>query len=541
MERAERKSQGRRRADAQRLAKSVSDMMPSAADYYSLVNSAALSVINEGIHIVNSAGETIFYNAAMGEIEGIDPARVLGHPLRKVFPHLNSDNSTLLKVLETGEPIYDVAQTYKTPAGDLVTTVNSTIPILVDGKCVAAMEVAKTVSRVRRLSQKLDQIPLKGTSHAETRSAKHQDSTSTLSSADQAPAGTRRTGTPEGFTPAAKPKDRKPPVTGFRRPLRPNYTMYTFNDVLGVSPLILRAKSAAENAARTDSPVLIWGETGTGKELFAQSIHNASPRAARRFVAVNCSALPESLAESMLFGTARGAFTGALDKEGLFEQADGGTLFLDEVISASPALQSKLLRAVEEQAVRRIGGNRLIPVDVRVIAAANCDPMVAVRQGRLRNDLYYRLAAICIELGPLRERREDIPVLLRKMTAAYAENLGVEPPEYSDAAMELLMAYSWPGNVRELRNVVESAFTLSSGRDVITVSDLPMTMRDDTSEVASTASGGTVDDKIALAEARFIQEALEKAGGNISRAARALGISRQSLYYRMTKYGIDRL
>ncbi len=214
---------------------------------------------------------------------------------------------------------------------------------------------------------------------------------------------------------------------------------------------------------------------------------------------------------------------------------------MDEVISASPALQSKLLRAVEEQAVRRIGGNRLIPVDVRVIAAANCDPMVAVRQGRLRNDLYYRLAAICIELGPLRERREDIPVLLRKMTAAYAENLGVEPPEYSDAAMELLMAYSWPGNVRELRNVVESAFTLSSGRDVITVSDLPMTMRDDTSEVASTASGGTVDDKIALAEARFIQEALEKAGGNISRAARALGISRQSLYYRMTKYGIDRL
>ncbi|MGI6662195.1 MAG: sigma-54 interaction domain-containing protein [Bacillota bacterium] len=478
---------------AQKLAKSLSDMMPNPDDYSSLVNSAALSVINEGIHIVNSAGVTIFYNAAMGAIEGIDPERVLGLPLRKVFPHLNPENSTLLKVLETGEPIYDVAQTYKTPAGDLVTTVNSTMPIIVHGKCVAAMEVAKTISRVRHLSQKLLQV--QGT---------------------------------------------KPPATGPRRTLRPNYTMYTFDDVLGVSPLLLHAKSLAESAARTDSPVLIWGETGTGKELFAQSIHNASPRSAGLFVAVNCSALPESLAESMLFGTAKGAFTGAMDKEGLFEQAGGGTLFLDEVVSASPTLQSKLLRAVEEQAVRRIGGNRLIPVNVRVIAAANCDPMLAVRQGRLRSDLYYRLAAISIELPPLRARREDIPVLVRKMTETYAQNLGMKAPEYSQEALERLIAYDWPGNVRELRNAVESALTLSSGKRVITAADLPRTIREDNIDIAGASVGGTVDDRIALAEARFIQEALEKTGGNISRAARELGISRQSLYYRMAKHGIDK-
>lgn len=522
---------------AQKLAKNLSDVMLDPNDYSSLVNSAALSVINEGIHIVNIAGETIFYNAAMGAIEGIDPERVLGLPLRKVFPHLNSENSTLLKVLETGEPIYDVAQTYRTPTGDLVTTVNSTIPIIVDGKCVAAMEVAKTISRVRTLSQKLDQIPLKGPSPAEMGPAHmgtgERGSAYTgygRNTLDEADVKARQTG--------SSPK--KPPAVNPRRSLKPNYTMYTFDDVWGFSPLLLRAKSLAANAARTDSPVLIWGETGTGKELFAQSIHNASRRASQRFVAVNCSALPESLAESMLFGTARGAFTGALDKEGLFEQADGGTLFLDEVVSAGPALQSKLLRAIEEQAVRRIGGNRLIPVNVRVIAAANCDPMLAVRQGRLRNDLYYRLSAISIELPPLRERRDDIPVLVRKMAESYAQSLGMEPPEFSAGAMERLIAYDWPGNVRELRNAVESALTLSSGRGTITLSDLPKAIRECSAEVGPTTWGGTVDDKVALAEAKYIQEALEKAGGNISRAARELGITRQSLYYRIAKLGIDK-
>ncbi len=478
---------------ARELAKSLSESMSSPGDYSSLINSAALSVINEGIHIVNSAGKTIFYNAAMGAIEGIDPSRVLDRPLREVFPHLSPDNSTLLRVLETGEPIYDVAQTYRTPAGDLVTTVNSTIPILVDGKCVAAMEVAKTVSRVRHLSQTLDQIPARAT---------------------------------------------KPVKTGLRNALKPNYTMYTFDDVLGISPAILRAKRMAKSAAGSDSPVLIWGETGTGKELFAQSIHNASPRAARRFVAVNCSALPESLAESMLFGSARGAFTGALDKEGLFEQADGGTLFLDEVTSASPALQSKLLRAVEEQAVRRIGGARLIPVDVRVIAASNTDPRVAVRHGRLRNDLYYRLAAICIELPPLRERKQDIPVLVEEMTAAHAGSLGVEPPKYAPEVMERLVAHNWPGNVRELRNIVESVLTLSIDKSVVTLDDLSNIL--DLPVTGGAEPSGTVDDRLALAEAELIREALEKTGGNVSRAARILGISRQSLYYRMTKHGIDK-
>ncbi|HHX28932.1 MAG: sigma-54 interaction domain-containing protein [Bacillota bacterium] len=510
------------RSGAQELAKSLTDMMPSAGDYSSLVNSAALSVINEGIHIVNSEEKTIFYNAAMGAIEGIDPSAVLDRPLRQVFPHLSPDNSTLLKVLETGEPIYDVAQTYRTPTGDLVTTVNSTMPIVVAGRCVAAIEVAKTISRVRHLSQKLDQIPPKVTKPAGTRSS---------------------TGTPVGFAPADGLESTKPAKAGLRNALRPNYTMYTFDDILGVSPSILRAKSAAKSAAATCSPILIWGETGTGKELFAQSIHNASARSARRFVAVNCSALPESLAESMLFGSARGAFTGALDKEGLFEQASGGTLFLDEVSSASPALQSKLLRAVEEQAVRRIGGSRLIRVDVRVIAAANTDPAVAMSQGHLRSDLYYRLAAICIKLPPLRERKEDIPVLVREMTAAYAGSLGVKPPEYSPKVMERLSAHHWPGNVRELRNTIESVLALAPGKRVITLDDLPDTLRGRHIEIDDpdpAGPAGTINDRMALTEAKLIKDALEEAGGNVSRAARALGISRQSLYYRMAKLGMDK-
>lgn len=505
---------------AQRLARSLSDMWPAQEDYSSLVNFAALSVINEGIHIVNNEGITIFYNAAMGAIEGVEPEKVLGLPLRQVFPNLTPENSTLLKVLETGEPIYDVVQTYRTPTGDLITTVNSTIPIIVESRCVAAMEVAKTVSRVRRLSQKLAQI-------------QNEQAAGEM-------AGTLA-GSPAGERAGCRKKEGSEAAgMGPRHALRPNYTMYTFDDILGYSPMLLQAKAVAENAAKTDSPVLIIGETGSGKELFAQSIHNASPRAKNRFVAINCSALPESLAESMLFGTAKGAFTGALDKEGLFEQADGGTLFLDEVVSASPALQSKLLRAVEEQAIRRVGENRLIPVNVRIIAAINCDPMLAVSQGRLRNDLYYRLAAISIELPPLRDRREDIPVLVQSMAGSYAESLGIKAPVFSDEAMDHLIAYDWPGNVRELRNAVESALTLSLGRDVVTAADLPKAIREHKGAAAAQSSGRTIDDKIARAEARLIQEALDKAGGNISRAAKDLGISRQSLYYRMAKHGLGK-
>lgn len=475
------------------LLEGLPSLTSDSRSHANLVHFAALSVIDEGIHIVDVSGKTIFYNAAMGSIEGIDPSKVLGKPLHAVFPGLSLESSTLLRVLKTGKPIHDLVQTYETPTGDTVTTVNSTIPILVEGNCVAAIEVAKTLTRVRRLSQQVEELP----------DAKQ-----------------------------------KKPAARRRARLRSNDTLYTFDDILGSSPAIVQAKLLAKSAAKRDSPILIWGPTGTGKEMFAQSIHNDSRRSSGRFVAVNCSALPESLAESTLFGNVRGAFTGSLDNEGLFEQADGGTLFLDEINSAGLALQSKLLRVVEERAVRRVGGNRLIPVDVHVLAASNVDPTQAIRDGHLRSDLYYRLAATSIGIPPLSERRQDIDPLVQEMTRKHARYLEIAAPKYTERAMQCLRNYPWPGNARELRNVIESILTLSPGKRLIDIEDLPSAIAGDGSPERLEPAQTTINDVLAHNEARLIERALLEEGSNMSRTAKRLGISRQSLYYRMAKYGI---
>lgn len=476
------------------LSKDLAMLTSENEAYASLVNFAALSVINEGIHIVDASGTSIFYNSAMGSIEGVDPSKVLGYPLREVFPSLDPERSTLLRVLKTGKPIYDAVQTYTAPAGEQITTVNSTIPIVVDGKCAAAMEVARTLSRVRHLS--------------------------------------RSVGEQEG-RPA-----RSVSV------LRPNNTSYTFEDILGDSPSMLHAKAVAKSAAGNDLPIFIWGETGTGKELFAQSIHNESARASYRYVAVNCSALPESLAESTMFGTVRGAFTGAVDSQGLFEQANRGTLFLDEINSAGAALQSKLLRVVEERAVRRVGGSRLIPVDVRIIAASNVDPLSAMRSGHLRDDLYYRLSAMTLKIAPLRERKQDIVTLLDEMTCSIAATLGMHAPGYAKEVVDCFVEYAWPGNVREFRNVVQSILTLLSGKGVVTPEDIPQAIRENMErsreEAGAQAQLGSIDGTVAVTEVGLIERALSRSGGNVSLAAKELGITRQSLYYRMAKYGIKR-
>jgi len=289
-----------------------------------------------------------------------------------------------------------------------------------------------------------------------------------------------------------------------------------------------------QKVAASNSTVLIYGESGTGKELVARALHHKSDRRDRPFWAVNIAALPESILEAELFGHERGAFTGAENRKiGLFEQASGSTLFLDEVGDLKRDLQVKLLRTLQEREILRVGGTERIRVDVRIVAATNQDLEHAVREGRFREDLYFRLNVIPIVLPPLRERRTDIPLLVEHFLAKYA---GERDRKVSEKAIEILMAYDWPGNVRELESVMERSLLLAEG-GVIVPEDLPPSVRAGVSSLRPRLGLEIPDSGIDLegVERSLILKALEKAGGNVSRAARLLGLSRRTLQYRLDK------
>jgi two-component system, NtrC family, response regulator HydG len=311
-------------------------------------------------------------------------------------------------------------------------------------------------------------------------------------------------------------------------------------DILGATPRMQRILRLVEKIAPTDSPVLITGESGTGKELVARSIHYQSRRADRPFLAVNCGALPESLVESELFGHARGAFTGAAhEKRGLFEEADQGTLFLDEIGELPPSVQVKLLRVLQQGEVRRVGANQPRLVDVRVIAATNKDLAVALRSGEFREDLYYRLNVFQIDLPPLRERREDIPILALYFLTRYAHRLGKELHEFSPEAQAVLLRYDYPGNVRELENAVQRAATLADGPQV-EARDLPPWMLQTgrlLAERAGEPASFLPDQDMTLEELerRHVAHTLERHHHNMSRTAKALGISRATLWRKLKR------
>jgi len=287
--------------------------------------------------------------------------------------------------------------------------------------------------------------------------------------------------------------------------------------------------------AASTSTVLIYGESGTGKELVARALHHESDRKTRPFYAVNVAALPESILEAELFGHEKGAFTGAeARKIGLFEQASGSTLFLDEVGDLKRDLQVKLLRALQEREILRVGGTERVPIEVRIVAATNQDLEKAVREGRFREDLYYRLNVIPIVLPPLRDRRTDIPTLVDHFMAKYAD--AAKGKRMSEAALAVLSGYDWPGNVRQLESVIERTLLLSEG-DVIVPQDLPAAVRAGIGTVRGPMDFDIPDSGLDLdqLERGLILKALEKAAGNVSRAARLLGLTRRTLQYRMEK------
>jgi two-component system response regulator HydG len=292
--------------------------------------------------------------------------------------------------------------------------------------------------------------------------------------------------------------------------------------------------------ARTDTTVLIRGETGTGKELVAHAIHRASARAEQPFVAVHCAALAESVLESELFGHERGAFTGAVArKRGRFELAQGGTLFLDEIGEISEAVQVKLLRAIEARAFERVGGEVAIETDARFIAATNRDLEAAIRQGRFREDLYYRLNVVDIRIPPLRERREDVPLLAQHFLHRHGARMQRGHVLLSEAAAEALMAYAWPGNVRELENVIERALVLSEG-DEIGPELLPAEIRAPSGARDALAGlrGRPLQEALDQVERALLLQALEDSGYVQARAAEKLGLSKSALHYKLGRHGI---
>ncbi len=310
-------------------------------------------------------------------------------------------------------------------------------------------------------------------------------------------------------------------------------------EILGHSQAIARVREMVARIAPTDSTVLVAGESGTGKEVIARAIHAASPRRDAPFVGINCAAIPSELLESELFGHVRGAFTGAdRARQGLLEAARGGTLFLDEIGDMPPGMQAKLLRVLQERKVRRVGGNEEIPVDVRVIAATHRDLPGLVREGRFREDLYYRIHVIRIDVPPLRARPEDLPEFVRHFLRRHAERMGRRVERIDPAFLEALARHDWPGNVRELENVVERAVALAPG-DALVPETLPPEILAGSGRAPEVPPGGfDLERHLEAERRRYMEAALRACGGVQTRAAERLGMSFRSFRYFAKKYGL---
>lgn len=445
-----------------------------------------------GIAVIDVDGHFVYYNRTMAEIEGLQSEDMIGKHVFDMFPSYNKQNSTIFKCMRTKEPIYDDMQRYINFKGKKITSVVTDLPIIVDGEIKGVIEVVRDVERIKRLYESVHAL---------------------LEDVD---------------------------VAGRNNKIRHD-AYYSFDNFLTcnkeMQSLIQRVKRVSPFGSNT----LIYGETGTGKEIFAQSIHNHGPRKKGPFISQNCAAIPENLMESILFGTEIGSFTGAVDMTGLFEQADGGTLLLDELSSLPINLQAKLLRVLQEGRVKRIGGTEEKTIDVQVIAIVNESPQLLMKEGRLREDLYFRLNAMSIYISPLRDRPEDIALLLDHFFDEYASKFKLSKPKLTKEALEFFMEYEWKGNVREVMNVVEYILINKDSEKEVTIDHFPHYLRGhsiDTSTAESSVKGYA--DVIDSHEKTIITKALQDNNWNVSRTARDLDIKRQTLHNKMKKLNIRR-
>jgi len=440
-----------------------------------------LDNVRNGVMITDPTGRIIFFSKTYGNFLGIDPRKVIGKHCREVV-----ENTRMDIVARTGIP--EINDAHRIKGQNMVV---QRIPIKKDGRVIAVygQVMFEDIRDVQTLAKKLSVL--------ESKVELYEKELESLRS-----------------------------------------SKYTFQHIIGKSPVMMELKKIALKAAKTNAPVLILGESGTGKELFAHAIHYASPRRLFPFIRLNCAAIPRDLLESELFGYQPGAFTGAgsRGKPGKFELAHQGTVFLDEIADLPLEMQPKLLRVIEEKETERLGGTQVFKTDFRLIAATHENLEKAVEEGRFRKDLYYRLNVIPIQIPPLRERKEDIPVLIPHLMQSFNQELGTNVTRLSPEALRCFQQYSWPGNIRELANILERILYSLDG-DTIEVRHLPIYLQQagkKTAQAATTSLKKILYER----EKEALLQVLQHSQNNKNQAARLLGIHRTALYKKMKKHRI---
>lgn len=450
---------------------------------------AIINSTQDAISVVDEKGNGILVNPEYTRLTGLTEKDVIGKP---ATVDIAEGDSMHMQVLRTGKPVWGATMKVGPNKKEVVVNV---APIIVEGKLRGSVGVIHDVSEIKRLNEELDKA---------------------------------------------------------KKLIRHLEAKYTFADIIGQSKSIKSIIEQAKRIADTSATVLLRGESGTGKEIFAHAIHNQSKRKHNQFVRVNCTALAEPLLESELFGYIEGAFTGAKrgGKKGLFEQANGGTIFLDEIGEIKYNLQTKLLRVLHEKEIVRVGDTKSIEIDVRIIAATNLDLEKAVKQGKFREDLYYRLNVVPLFIPPIRKRKEDIPLLIEHLIKKYNQEYGRSVEKISSDALKILMKFDWPGNVRELENVISRAMIKMRFTDnIIMANHLPIFEGDklfqDNKHIIYFNSketeneiyrNKTLKQIVEEKEKEIIQYVLQKTNGNKTKAAKKLGIATRSLYYKLDKY-----
>ena len=453
---------------------------------------AILDNISEGVIATDRDSKIIIYNHQLAEFEDLDKDEVIGKRLMDVY-QWSVESSEHMQVLKTGKPIKESNYINVTQLGKQNQLIATTLPLFKDGEVTAAYSISRNIAKIRDVYNRTIDL---------------------------------------------QPRELK------NNTLQSNGTRFTFEDFVFKSKKMDTLLKDSQKAALSPSPVLIHGETGTGKEIVAQSIHNTGKNREQPFVGINCAAIPESLLESLIFGTVKGAFTGAENTTGFFEQAQEGTIYLDEIHSMPLNLQAKLLRAIQEKHFRKIGSAKEIPLRCKILSSTNKDPLECVVEGKIRQDLYYRLSVFTLSIPPLRERREDIEPLVKYFVQKYRGIYSNKEIRLDENVENSLKTYHWPGNVRELEHVIERAISLMDEDELLTHYHLPPYLRKKLNpKIYETFT--VEDDKPRLlhdalrdGERHIITAALLESENNITKAAASLGIGRQNLQYRLKKLGI---
>lgn len=434
----------------------------------------------DGLLVTDKFGYIEYYLTFRPDLSCLSADEVTGKHILDVYPN-DEANSSIMQVLKKGKPIYNKYEEVRTFKGDIRRLVVNVLPIISKNKVIGAVDVSRYI---------VDGYE------------KHIN----LSVSDS-------------------------------YIIKKNNELFNLSDIVSRSASITKIKKQIEMISQTDSSVLIYGETGTGKELIAQAIHFHSLRSSNPFISQNCAAIPESLLESTMFGTEKGAYTGSTSQKGLFELAQHGTLFLDEIDTMNYTLQAKMLKAIEEKKVRRLGGDRVIDLDLRIISATNKDPASLVQKETLRQDLFFRLGIVQIKIPPLRERLDDIMPLVNHFINFYNQTYKRNVHGVSSEVEELFLKHTWPGNVRELRNIIESTFNFVTDQ-IIKPDDLPEHFRpatDSSEGYIGSTDGIDLKSKIEEYEKNLIMESIKKAD-SFAEAAKDIGLSKQALNYKMGKY-----